>query len=106
MSWRFETGRGEVGLVVRRNEGEAQVLRVKTTWRADGRKAALTFAPAGTGHLGASAEGLDAETRVLAAPQSTRALLVAAELEQLEPDPVFREALRVSRELAEDLDLS
>ena len=106
MSWRFQAGRNEVGLVVKRVEGEPQVVRVKTTWRADGRKAALTFASAGPGHLGASAEGLDAETRVLAAPPTSRALLVAAELEQLEPDLVFREALRVSRVLAENLVLS
>ncbi len=106
MSWRFQTGRGEVGLVVRRNEGEPQLLRVKTTWRIDGRKASLTFAPAGTGHLSASAEGFDAETRVLVAPPVGRAALVAAELDQLEPDLVFRDALRVSRELAENLVLS
>lgn len=105
--WRFRGGRGEVGLIVRKvDEGEPQVNRVLVRWRVDGSAASLTFAQAGPGHMGASAEGIDAETRVLAAPPTTRARLVAAELSQLEPDQAFREALRVSRTLAENLVLS
>jgi len=107
ISWRFHGAAGDVGLVVRRTEGvEPPVCRVKTAWRADGRKAALTFAPAGPVHLAATAEGFDAETKMLMSPRATRASLVAAELQQLEPDEVFRGALLVARRLAENLSLT
>lgn len=105
MSWRFLTGKGEAALVVRKlDEGEPQVRRVKMGWRVGGNASSLTFAPAGSGHLGASAEGFDAETRVLTSSNLNRAALVAAELQHLEPDQVFRDALRVSRRLAENLE--
>lgn len=107
LSWHFQKRGGEAILHVRRlNEGEPAVQRVKTTWTIDGRKAALTFAPAGSGHLGTTADGLNAEPRVLTGLAVTRPLLVAAELEVLEPDQVFRNALAVSRTLAENLVLT
>jgi glucose-6-phosphate dehydrogenase assembly protein OpcA len=106
ISWRFRARRGEVELCVRRaDEGEPQVRRVKTSWTAEGRPAALTFAPAGPAHLGATPEGYDAEVKVLALPTSTRAGLVAAELQRLEPDRVFQSALLISRKLAANLSL-
>src|SRR5262249_53982379 len=106
ISWRFRARRGEVGLCVRRSdEGEPQVRRVKTSWTAGGRPAALTFAPAGPAHLGATPEGYDAEVKVLALPTNTRAGLVPAELQRLEPDRVFQSALLISRKLAANLSL-
>lgn len=106
ISWRFRTGSGELVLTARRHgEGEADVRNVRVSWREGGRPAALTFAPTGPGYYAASAEGINAETRVLAARARSRAALVAAELAELEPDRVFHDALRVSRGLAEDLSL-
>lgn len=107
MSWRFRGGRSEVVLAVRRLEGgEPEVRRVTTSFRIGGRTAALTFAPAGPNHLATTAQGFDAESRILTAPPVNRAVLVATELQQLEPDRVFRDALLVSRKLAESLSLS
>lgn len=101
IAWRFRTAKGQVELCVRRlEEGEPQVRRVQTSWKRDGRCASITFAPAGPNHLSAAAEGFDAETRMLTLPRLTRGLLVAAELQQLEPDPVFQAALLISQDLA------
>jgi glucose-6-phosphate dehydrogenase assembly protein OpcA len=104
VSWRFRKAGGELVLSARRHgEGAPQVRNVRMSWQDGGRAAALTFAPTVPGYFAATAEGFDAETRVLAARDRSRAALVAAELAELEPDPVFRDALRVSRRLAEDL---
>jgi glucose-6-phosphate dehydrogenase assembly protein OpcA len=107
ISWRFNGRKGEVGLSVRLvKDSEPQIHRVRVSWDAGGRGAALTFAPAGPGHLGATAEGIEAEPRMLTAPAVSRAALVAAELRQLEPDRVFQSALLISRALAKNLTLT
>ena len=61
----------------------------------------MTFATLGPGRLGATGAGIDIEPRVLAAPVPTRALLVAAELKELDFDLAFRDALLVARALAQ-----
>jgi glucose-6-phosphate dehydrogenase assembly protein OpcA len=106
IAWRFRAERGEVGLVVRRvGDAEPQVSAVRVAWRGADGPAEMAFAPAGSGILAATARGVNVETRVLPAPALTRARLVSAELAELHADPVFRKALRVSRKLAENLDL-
>lgn len=107
MSWRLQKKQGELTLIVRKHDdGDPRIRRVHTVWKAGGKTAALTFTPAGTRHLTATPEGFDAETRVLASQPSTCASMVAAELQRLEPDLPFFDALRVSRKLAENLDLA
>jgi glucose-6-phosphate dehydrogenase assembly protein OpcA len=107
ISWRFNGRKGEVGLSVRLvKDSEPQIHRIRVAWVAGDRDAALTFAPAGPGHLGATAEGIDAAVKMLAAPSVSRAALVAAELQQHEPDRVFQNALLISRALAKNLTLT
>ncbi len=82
-------------------EGEPEVRSAAVTWKGEGGPATMTFATHGPGRLGATGVGIDIEPRILAAPVPTRALLVAAELKDLEFDLAFREALLIARALAQ-----
>jgi len=108
MTWKFRAANhGQGTLVVRIKDGaEPPVSRVTMGWKGDdGKPARLTFEMGGPEHLGASAEGLDAETRVLKTPPLPRAVMVASELQHHEADPTYHAALSVARRLAENLKL-
>jgi glucose-6-phosphate dehydrogenase assembly protein OpcA len=104
MRWRLRGNECLVVVSLRRVElAEPQVCRVKTVSEIEGRLVSVTFESPAPGHLTATTSGFDAETRVLAYRGGTRASLVAAELEQLEPDHVFQRSFRVAGGLAEGL---
>jgi glucose-6-phosphate 1-dehydrogenase len=101
--WTFRAATGVVVRVRVTAEGDAELKCVRVGWRAQGRPVSLTFAAAAPGRLSAAGEGVAGEPRVLATPVRSRAMLVAMELQDLERDPVFRDALRVARDMAEAL---
>ncbi len=100
--WSFHSPRGPLDVRFRMlAEGEPEVRSVAVSWKREGGPATMTFATLGPGRLGATGAGIDIEPRVLAAPVPTRALLVAAELKDLDFDLAFRDALLVARTLAQ-----
>ncbi len=101
-TWSFHSPRGPVDVRFRMlDEVQPEVRSVAVTWKGEVGPATMTFATLGPGRLGATGAGIDIEPRVLAAPVPTRALLVAAELKELDFDLAFRDALLVARALAQ-----
>ncbi len=98
----FRSERGPLRVTVRRlPQGEAELRSVRLEWRARGRPGSASFTRLGPGRIGIETAGSTEPHRVLAAPTGARADLVARQLPKLFGDRVLREALGVSRAMAE-----
>lgn len=102
--WRFQSPAGPLEVRTRRQEeGDPEVRNVAVSWKAGGASPAMTFASNAPGKLAMTCEGHECQPRVLVAPHQSRASLVGLQLQDLDPDLVYLEALRVSRVMAEAL---
>jgi len=104
IAWRFEAGHGAVRVTVRRHGDGDSVLRgASIGWRRPGGRAQATFSLEPTGWISAEHPGAAASQRILARGELPRAALVAQQLPKLFRDPLFRDALALSRTMAEAL---
>ncbi len=83
-------------------EGPSDLRRVRFTCTLEGKLGALDITRDGD-RLVATPEGIDASPRTLAVQQLDTAEIVARQLSDREPDPVFREAMTAARVLAQAL---
>ncbi len=74
--------------------------RVRFTCALDGKLGALDITCDGS-RIAATPEGIDASPRTLAVQKMDTAEIVARQLSDREPDPVFREAMTAARVLAQ-----
>jgi glucose-6-phosphate dehydrogenase assembly protein OpcA len=104
VAWRFHASQGGVELRIRRlPEGAPAFRSLRVGWRNGDARPEVAFAPADSGRLAATSPVLGPEPRTLIVAPATPGRLVAAQLQDIEPDPLFRDALNVAREMAESL---
>ncbi len=93
LSWRFHGPKGPIRVTVRRlPEGPAEILSVEIE-PAGGQGATLRFTNGGDGRLAVESDGPTPGSRTLTMPPGTRAAMVARQLSDLAPDPLFRDTL-------------
>ncbi|HEY2155706.1 MAG TPA: glucose-6-phosphate dehydrogenase assembly protein OpcA [Isosphaeraceae bacterium] len=81
-------------------DGPSELRRVRFSCALDGKLGALDITGDGT-RIVAIPEGMDASPRTLAIQKLDTAEIVARQLSDREPDPVFREAMTAARVLAQ-----
>jgi glucose-6-phosphate dehydrogenase assembly protein OpcA len=81
-------------------DGPSDLRRVRFTCTLNGKLGALDITSDGT-RIAATPEGIDASPRTLAIQKMDTAEIVARQLSDREPDPVFREAMDAARVLAQ-----
>ncbi|WP_422926271.1 glucose-6-phosphate dehydrogenase assembly protein OpcA [Singulisphaera sp. PoT] len=102
LGWTLQASGRNVDLKIRRiQEGSPEIRSIATAWTVDRSTATMTVASQGPGKLGMSYQGVDAQPRLLIAPNQSRATLVGLQLQDLERDIYFDAALQVARQLAE-----
>jgi len=82
-------------------DGDPEVRSVAVSWKVEKATATMTVASHGPGKLGMCYQGVDAQPRLLVAPNQSRATLIGLRLKNRERDPIFDTALQVARHLAE-----
>jgi hypothetical protein len=104
LTWRFQTDHGPLSVTVRRQpQGPPEILSL-TVVPAPGRPAPrLTFKNGGWGRLSAETDDAKPGTREVAIPLGSRASMVARQLSDLAPDPLFRDTLAVAVTMASSL---
>ncbi len=104
LTWRFQAGRGPVSVTARRRaEGASEIVSIALA-PTPGRPApALTFENNGGGRLSVESDRAKPGVRTLALPIGSRASMVARQLSDLAPDPLFRETLAVAATMAASL---
>jgi glucose-6-phosphate dehydrogenase assembly protein OpcA len=84
-------------------EGPSELRRVRFACAIDGKQGALDITVKDGARLSVTPEGVDASPRTLALPSLATAELLARQLSDREPDPVFRETMASARVLAQAL---
>ena len=84
-------------------EGPSELRRVRFTCTIDGQQGALDITVKDGARLSVTPEGIDASPRSLALTSLATPELLARQLSDREPDPVFREAMAAARVLAQGL---
>jgi hypothetical protein len=104
LTWHFQGGGGPVSVTARRlAEGAPEIASIALA-PIPGRSApALRFKNGGEGRLSVEREGAQPGLRSLALPVGSRASMVARQLSDLAPDPLFRETLAVAAAMAASL---
>jgi len=100
--WTFHSLSGAVHVILQRAaNGEAASPSAAITWIAAGRSVTARFAYVAVDQLGARIDDSPLPPRVLVAPPTPRAHLVAQQLPDLERDSLFRHILPMARIMAE-----
>jgi glucose-6-phosphate dehydrogenase assembly protein OpcA len=103
LQWRFTGPRGRIRVTVRRlSEGPPEILTVRVAPAPGVAAPAVVAERREAGRLAAHTEGPAAD-RSLALPESPRASMIARQLSDLAPDPLFRETFRVACAMAASL---
>lgn len=100
IAFRFQAPHGPVSLKIDRlSEGPAEIRRVRVS---AGDLGALEFVSEGGDRLSVTPEGRggDASPRTVTVPPLQIADLIARQLSDREPDPVFRDSMKVAQQLA------
>ncbi len=101
LGWTFDAPRGSVRVTARQlDEDSAELSRLAITTTTSGGSLEVNFRMHG-GRLVMTAEGARTLSRVLPAPELPRAHLVARQLPKRGRDAVYREVLKVSKDMAE-----
>ncbi len=104
VSWRFTTGSGPLRVTIRRlPEGPPEIRSLRLT-PTPGRPAAPVVAESlGEGRLTVRSDSPAGGSRSLALPIGSRAAMVARQLSDLAPDPLFHDTLAVACAMAGSL---
>lgn len=104
IAWSFDSELGSVRVTARRQaQGDPVLRRTSIGWRGASGRVCTTFSLGRAGWIAVDRPGAFASQRILARGDLTRAALVTRQLPKLFRDPVFRDALAVSRAMAEAL---
>lgn len=82
-------------------DGPSELRRVRFSCAIEGQLGALDITVEDGARLSVKPEGIDASPRTLTLPSQQTAELLARQLSDREPDPVFREAMSTARVLAQ-----
>jgi glucose-6-phosphate dehydrogenase assembly protein OpcA len=97
----FQAPHGSVRLRIDRlPEGPPEVRRVRITGGPESKPAVLEFASEGEGRLVVAPIGSEVAPRTVAVRAQRIAELIGRQLSDREPDPVFRESMKVAQQLA------
>ena len=103
VTWGFKSSQTPVRVTVRRlPSGEPELSRVAIRWNGKAGRGTARFAWDGPDRLVASAETASSP-RILSVHRESRASLVARQMPKRFHDPLFRDALALSRRMAEAL---
>jgi glucose-6-phosphate dehydrogenase assembly protein OpcA len=104
ISFVFKTEKGAVKLRIDRlAEGPPEVRRVKVEAGPDGAIGVLDFAAEGDDRLSVTSSGAESTARTVAVQPVKVAELIGRQLSDREPDPIFREAMKVAHFLAQNV---
>jgi glucose-6-phosphate dehydrogenase assembly protein OpcA len=104
LTWRFQGGGGPVSVTARRQaEGAPEIVSIALAPTPGCPAPALTFKNGGGGRLSVESDGAQPGVRTLALPIGSRASMIARQLSDLAPDPLFRETLAVAATMAASL---
>lgn len=103
VTWRFESARGPVRVTVRRlPEGPPEIRSLSVVSAPGGVPSLLSFESEEGGRLSARSD-VPTAGRTLTLPIPSRAAMVARQLSDLEPDPLFRRTLAFATAMASSL---
>ena len=101
IAFQFRGPRGMIGLRIDRlPDGAPEVRRVRVSRGPKGRDGILEFTSSAPGRLAARPAGEDVQPRTVTVQGRRIAELIGRQLSDREPDPVFRESMRVAQKLA------
>jgi hypothetical protein len=101
LTWRFTSPRGPIRVTAQRQpEGPPEILSLAVAPAGSGAAPILTFKNRGAGHLTVETSGATPSMRSLTIPLGTRSTMVARQLSDLVPDPLFRDTLAVACTMA------
>jgi len=104
VTWRFESARGPAGVTLRRlPDGPPGIRSLGIAPTPAGAAPRLGFESQEGGRLSVRTDGPTAGLRTLTFPAPPRAAMVARQLSDLEPDPVFRSTLAFATAMAASL---
>ncbi len=104
ITWQAEASHGPVRLHIHRlSEGPAEVRRLRIACRSQGNPATFDITVAEDRRLAVAPEGCANAPRTLTIKPQSLPEMVARQLSDREPDPVFRESMRVAQVFAESL---
>jgi len=102
ISFVFRAPQGPVTLRIDRlPEGPPEVRRVRVSAGPGGILGVLAFEDGSDGRLSVAPEGSEVEPRTVTVPPRRIAELIGRQLSDREPDPVFRDSMRVAQQLAQ-----
>jgi glucose-6-phosphate dehydrogenase assembly protein OpcA len=97
----FRAPQGMVTLRIDRlADGSSEIRRIRVACGLAGKPEALEFIAEAGDRLAVRTEGAEASARTVAAQPRPIADLIARQLSDREPDPVFRESMKVAQQLA------
>jgi glucose-6-phosphate dehydrogenase assembly protein OpcA len=101
IAFQFQAPQGVVTLRIDRlADGPSEIRRIRMAGTVDGKPEALEFVAEDGDRLSVKAEGVDAPARTVAAQPRPITELIARQLSDREPDPVFAETMKVAQQLA------
>ena len=101
LTWRFTSRKGPIRVTAQRlAEGPPEILSIAVAPAASGAAPTLTFRSQGDGQLTVETSGATPSTRSLTLPTGARATMVARQLSDFAPDPLFRDTLAVACTMA------
>jgi glucose-6-phosphate dehydrogenase assembly protein OpcA len=102
IAFRFRAPHGPVSLRIDRlPEGPPEITRVRVSCGSEGKHGVLDFAAEVDGRLAVAPQGSEVAARTVAVPPQRIAELIGRQLSDREPDPVFRQSMRVAQQLAQ-----
>ncbi len=105
IAFRFQAPRGQVTLKIDRlAEGPSEIRRVRVSAGPGGNLGVLEFASEEGNRLSVTPQGVAVAPRTVTVQPQKLAELVARQLSDREPDPVFRESMKVAQQLARHLE--
>jgi glucose-6-phosphate dehydrogenase assembly protein OpcA len=97
----FEAPQGTVSLRIDRlADGPSEIRRIRVSGGPEGSPCALEFASEGGDRLSVAPQGVEVAARTVTVQPQRIAELVARQLSDREPDPIFRESMKVAQQLA------
>ena len=104
VTWQFLGSQGPLQVSARRlGMGEPEVHSLSVSWSSNGDNGTVEFAKLCDERLGVVAEASSVPPRFISAPLQSRLRLITRQLPDFDQDPLFRNTLRVSGQMASAL---
>ena len=105
IAFQFQAPQGPVSLKIDRlADGPSEIRRIRVSSGPQGKLGVLEFASEEGNRLAVTPQGVAVAPRTVTVQPQKLAELVARQLSDREPDPVFRESMKVAQQLARHLE--